>query len=144
LLGCCAQNLFRCSLASCSTNTNHPDEQDQQDEEDDGSSNTSGDVSKLGFLLALFAGERSGALAVRVAVFILQTDTLILTEVKAVVATITMRSRSRISSLALARVTVGLLDEQAIGITIAKCHLAFTDATPRKKDFVKCIFFEAY
>ncbi len=131
LFRCRTQNLLRRSLASCCANADHPDEQDQQDEEDDSSSNSTSDVSKLGFLLALFAGEGSGALTVWVAVLVLQTDALVLAEVETVVATVAMRSGSRISSLALAGVAVGLLDEETVGVTVTECHLTFTDATPR-------------
>jgi len=107
-----------------------PDEKNEQDQEDDGSGNTSGDVSELGLLLALLAGERAGALAVRVAVLVLQADALVAAEVEAVVAAVAVRSGAGVTRLALAGVAVRLLDEEAVGVAVAESHLALPDAAP--------------
>ena len=130
LLGRCAQDLLRRPLGSGRANADHPDEQDKEDQEDDSSGDATGDVSKLGLLFALLAGERACALAVRVAVLVLQADTFVAAEIKAVVAAISVRSRAGIASLALTRVAVRLLDEEAVGVSVAESHFTLTDPTP--------------
>ena len=125
-----AQDLLGRSLAPGSPHTDHPDEKDEQDQEDDSSGNATGDVSKLGLLLALLAGERARALAVRVAVLVLQADALVAAEIEAVVAAVSVRTGSGIAGLALARVAVGLLDEEAVGVSVAESHFALADAAP--------------
>ena len=41
-----------------------------------------------------------------------------------------MRTGSGIAGLALARVAVGLLDEEAVGVSVAESHFALADAAP--------------
>ena len=106
----------------------HPDQQDQDDDEDDGAGDAPGHVGELGLLLAVLAGEGAGALAVRGALLVLEADALVEAVVVAEVGAVAVRAGAVVAGLALAGEAVRLLQEEAVGVLVAKRLLALGHA----------------